>query len=935
MRAAVWVSGLAASLLAGVAGVPASATAAVTDVYVNNAYTCSDGGSGTTALPFCTIQAGVDAAQPGQTVHVVEPFLNLAEYAGEVHVTKSGTPGSPITIVADVTKDPNPLGVEVNHGGAHAFTVAGAHDVVISGFQSDTTAEAVVVTDSARITVNGNTFTSYQSADEVTPGIRLSGQTSDVTISRNTLKSYKGPGIAVDGGADDTITTNAVTLGFAGGISVTGGTGTAVTSNSVLGNCGSGISVSQGASGTAIENNVATNLAKNCAVAPTAAEIVVAADSADATTARYNEVTNAANQLYNWAGTSYSSVAAFQDATGQGEHDLDAPLHRGRTPGYPLAEGSPTIDSADANARGELDTDLVGYPRVQDPLVPDTGSGTSDRGAYETQNPFAITAAAVTPGSGLAPLPVTASYTVTNPWSSAVTYGIDFGDGSAPVLTTSPGASHTYPSPADRYDVKVTLYLPDGVVEPGPSYTEREVQVDPAAPPAPVLSTGQYDSSNPMVLRADARPVTDGWEIADYTFDFGDGTAAVHDGSGLTDHTYAAPGVYSVQLSEKDRAGRTSAISRQVVVGSTYAPMTAVRLLDTRNGTGARAGKIGPGGALSLPVTGVAGVPANGVTAVVLNVTATNSTDSSFLSAYPDGTARPAASNVNFAAGQTVPNLVTVPVGADGKIVLYNRNGSVDVLADLEGYYTFAANQPSGTTFYAGVTPSRLMDTRATHTTLGPGGQVVLRTPSFPDAAPAAIVLNVTVTGATDDSFLTVYPAGAPRPGASNLNFMQGQTTSNLVVVPAGQGATVFYNRFGHVDVIADVEGYYWLDQNRGGSFVPVTPTRLLDTRNGPPVGAGGTVALPMTGVPPTAAAAVLNTTVTNPSVDGFLTVYPGGVPKPDASNLNFTAGETVAGQVVVPIGADRKIDFSNRFGTVDVLADLFGYFGPPSSLAR
>ena len=112
-----------------------------------------------------------------------------------------------------------------------------------------------------------------------------------------------------------------------------------------------------------------------------------------------------------------------------------------------------------------------------------------------------------------------------------------------------------------------------------------------------------------------------------------------------------------------------------------------VRLLDTRTALGA-AGPVAAGGSVALPVTGHGGVPASGVSAVVLTVTVTQPGRAGYLTAYPDGGARPTVSNLNFTAGQTVPNLVIVPVGADGKIRLYNGSpGTVQLIADIAGYY--------------------------------------------------------------------------------------------------------------------------------------------------------------------------------------------------------------------------------------------------------
>jgi hypothetical protein len=74
--------------------------------------------------------------------------------------------------------------------------------------------------------------------------------------------------------------------------------------------------------------------------------------------------------------------------------------------------------------------------------------------------------------------------------------------------------------------------------------------------------------------------------------------------------------------------------------------------------------------------------------AVVLNVTVTNTTAASFLTVYPsDATTPPTASDLNWIATLTVPNLVVVKLGADGRIALYNLAGSTDVIADVVGWY--------------------------------------------------------------------------------------------------------------------------------------------------------------------------------------------------------------------------------------------------------
>jgi hypothetical protein len=120
---------------------------------------------------------------------------------------------------------------------------------------------------------------------------------------------------------------------------------------------------------------------------------------------------------------------------------------------------------------------------------------------------------------------------------------------------------------------------------------------------------------------------------------------------------------------------------------SAYVPVLPKRVLDTRFGNGAPVAKLGPGAGMNLQVTGRGGVPAAGVSAVVLNVTVTEPTAQSYVTVWPSGQARPLASNLNFLAVRTVPNLVVVKVGAGGQVALYNNSGSTHLVADVAGWY--------------------------------------------------------------------------------------------------------------------------------------------------------------------------------------------------------------------------------------------------------
>ncbi|MGW7307575.1 hypothetical protein ACWGI1_18600 [Streptomyces sp. NPDC054835] len=370
-----------------------------------------------------------------------------------------------------------------------------------------------------------------------------------------------------------------------------------------------------------------------------------------------------------------------------------------------------------------------------------------------------------------------------------------------------------------------------------------------------------------------------------------------------------------------------------------FMPLSPTRLMDTRSGLGVRKGKVGPGGTVTLQVTGAGRVPATGVSAVVLNVTATASTAGGFVSVHPAGTARTSASNLNFKAGQTISNLVVVPV-VDGRVSFYNKAGSVDLLADVAGYYV--TDGTGGT--YEPVTPTRLMDTRSglgvRKGKVGPGhgGMVSLQVTGrggVPATGVSAVVLNVTATAPTSGSFVAVVPRGTLPDSTSNLNFSAGQTVPNLVVARVGAGGMVsFYNHLGSVDLLADVAGYFTTGPS-GSAYHPVTPTRLMDTRSGlgvprAKVGAGRTVTLQVagtSGIPATGVTAVvLNVTAVAPTAAGFVSVFPDGTVRTSASNLNFTAGTTIPNLVVVPV-VNGKVGFYNKAGSVDLLADVAGYY--------
>ncbi|WP_211240787.1 choice-of-anchor D domain-containing protein [Hamadaea tsunoensis] len=120
----------------------------------------------------------------------------------------------------------------------------------------------------------------------------------------------------------------------------------------------------------------------------------------------------------------------------------------------------------------------------------------------------------------------------------------------------------------------------------------------------------------------------------------------------------------------------------------------------------------------------------------------------------------------------------------------------------------------------------------------------------------------------------------------------------------------------------------------QGGTYFPVQPQRLLDTRSGlgapkAPVKAGGVIHLQVSNGSPSigVSAVVLNVTVTGPTTSGFVTVYPTGKPRPTTSSLNFPKGWTGANSVTVAVGTGGKIDLYNNSGSTHLIVDIVGSY--------
>ncbi|MFJ9441445.1 PKD domain-containing protein [Kitasatospora sp. NPDC101235] len=474
------------------AGLPAPATAVAdgATLFVNPVTGCTDTGGGSQAAPFCTVQAAVDAARPGQTVQVAAAY-----YREQVTLSHSGEPGKPITLRGGSNRNglkTLPI-VGVNLGGTnpdYGFVLNGVHDVTITGFGIGGSLGSVQLTDTQQVTLDGNQMGGVAAGPQ-TVRVHLGGTTRATTISRNIIGGDAQIAIAVDAGVTGTVlTTNAVDNHAGGaGIQVTDAPGTVITSNTVSSVCGPAIGLLGDSSGAVVENNVlatASDTGHNapvCAPEQSTAKLSVSAGSVPGTVADYNLADAFANgPIYSWAGSSYAIAADFtKSVPQQGAHDITAdPHYSGNADtGLPIGSNSPAIDSADANAPGELSTDLYGYQRIDDPYVANTGTGSKiyDRGAFEYTTSSRWIGVLSQPQA----IPAGASTTFTirdqDTWSPVVSYSLDFGDGTPTVTTTQLAVQHTYQT-AGSYRITVVATEQNGDTTTG----DDTVDVGPPAP---------------------------------------------------------------------------------------------------------------------------------------------------------------------------------------------------------------------------------------------------------------------------------------------------------------------------------------------------------------------------------------------------------------------------------------------------------------------
>ncbi len=276
----------------------------------------------------------------------------------------------------------------------------------------------------------------------------------------------------------------------------------------------------------------------------------------------------------------------------------------------------------------------------------------------------------------------------------------------------------------------------------------------------------------------------------------------------------------------------------------------------------------------------------------------------------------------------------TVPAGA--------TTGTVKVAVPGSTLVSYGDFQVVGPLQFVPVAPCRLVDTRQTHNPIMGGTSRNFLVPQLggcdiPNSA-AAYSLNVTVAPHGPLGYLTIWPDGEVQPYVSTMNSPDGRVKANAAIVPAGNNAVSVYVS-DTADVILDIDGYFASPISQTYQFYPLTPCRIVDTRNGQDqgmlqAGVERDYAIPPNcGVPTSAVAYSFNVTVL-PSAGGldYLTVWPMGETQPTVSTLNDYTGTVVANAAIVAAGSENATAFYAHSNSTNLLLDVDGYFAAPGT---
>ena len=433
-----------------------------------------------------------------------------------------------------------------------------------------------------------------------------------------------------------------------------------------------------------------------------------------------------------------------------------------------------------------------------------------------------------------------------------------------------------------------------------------------------------------------------------------------------------------------------------------YTPVTPCRIIDTRS---AAAGQMAAGSTRAFnawTTTNFAsqggtnssncGIPANTNTAaIVVYFTVVYPSAAGYITTFPgDIVPQPLASTVNFGAGEVKGNNATLKLDQTSGVTTNHfkvfTSSATHLVADVVGYYAKPTALPltllDRDLVYTPITPCRIVDTRNAGANTGAliGGALPPRSflgwngsytvqggdnsnCGLPYSTNnAAIVVNFAVVGPSTDGYITAYPADKAQPIAATVNFVAGDVKGNNTVLKLNQTTgqadfNVYSSSTTHL--VGDVVGYYATPVALGSPssdlvYTPITPCRIVDTRNENSGGAfvakstrdfmGWSTSFVAQGGAPNScglplstdnAALAVNFAIVGPAADGYITAFPGNLANaamPLAATLNYYAGDVKANNTVLKLNQTGTGPHFKVYSTSasHLIADVVGYYAKP-----
>lgn len=250
-----------------------------------------------------------------------------------------------------------------------------------------------------------------------------------------------------------------------------------------------------------------------------------------------------------------------------------------------------------------------------------------------------------------------------------------------------------------------------------------------------------------------------------------------------------------------------------------FVPVAGTRIVDSRTGLGVPHATIGSDQSVTVQVAGNAGIPAD-ASGIAANFIAISSDINGYITPYAAGSPKPTRS-LNYPGGVVTSLTAQVALSSDGKLTVSNHGGIIDLVIDIQGYFTSA---PGGGALF---TPAsgRLYDTRVSPNSAVGANSVraipiagVSGMPTMGSGMIAVVVVLTAIKSTSDHENTTVWADGAPEPETTGINSTDATIRTNTITVPLGANGKIDLanNSASPTDYVIDLEGWY---------INPVAPT--------------------------------------------------------------------------------------------------------------